>query len=99
MGNVTRPRAAPKRSNRNAEANEAKLREINRRKTKLLNQVKTMSRAHNNISKKIHAGTANVGDIATIQVGIPRAAREIKRQLAILDSHANAIVRRTLAYA
>ena len=99
MGNVTRPRTAPKRSNRNAEANEAKLREIGRMKTRLLNQVKNMTRAHNNISKKIRAGTANVGDVATIKFGIPQAAREIKRRVALLDSHANAIIRRTLAYA
>lgn len=99
MGNSTRQKQPPKRSNRNAEANESKLREINRMKTKLLNQVKNMNRAHKNISKKINAGTANMGDIATIQYGIPQAAREIMTRLAILNNHANAITRRMLAYA
>ena len=99
MGNATRPRSQPKRSNRNTEANEANLRALNRIKAKLLNQVKNMYRAHKNISKKIHAGNANIGDLATIKYGIPGAMRDIKKQLALINSRASAITRRTLAYA
>ena len=99
MGNVTRPRTAPKRSNRNAEANEAQLREYVRLRANFTAVLKNMARAHNNISKKIRAGTANVGDIATIKFGIPKHAREIKKRMAIIDSRVNAIIRRTLAYA
>jgi hypothetical protein len=99
MGNVTRPRTAPKRSNRNAEANEAKLRELVRIKANFTALLKNMAQAHNNISKKIRAGTANVGDIATIQYGIPQTARKIKQRMAYLDKKVNVLIRRTLGHA
>jgi TRAP-type uncharacterized transport system substrate-binding protein len=87
MGNVTRPRTAPKR---NVEAIEKKLSNIVRAKTQLLAQVKNMHNAHKNLSKKKNL---NEGEFMTFHVGIPRAANEIKIRLAALDRMAEQLIR------
>jgi hypothetical protein len=89
----------PKRSNRNIESNEAKLRELASIKANFIGLLKNMAVAHQNISKKIRAGTANVGDIATIKFGIPQAARKIKQRMANLEKKVNVLIRRTLTHA
>ena len=98
MGNVTRSRTVPRRSNRNAEANEAKLRELASIKANFTALLKTIARKHQNITKKIHAGTANADDLVTIQ-NMPRMARKIKQGMTNLEKKVNVLIRRTLAYA
>ena len=90
MGNATRPRTAPKR---NVEAIERKLSNVMRTKTQLLAQVKNMNKAHKNLSKK---NALNEGEFMTLHVGIPRAAAEIKRRLAVLDKMAAQLIRQQL---
>jgi hypothetical protein len=98
MGNVTRPKTVPKRSNRNVESNEAKLRELASIRANFIALAKTIANKHQSITKKIRAGTANADDLETIQ-NMPRMIRRFKQGMANIDKKVRVLIRRTLAHA
>lgn len=94
MGNVTRPRTAPKR---NVEAIERKLSNVMRTKAQLLAQVKNMYSVHKNLSKKMKRnGSLKEGEFMTLHIGIPRAAAEINRRVIALNKMAAQLIRQQL---